>query len=232
MYKNIYIYGCSHSGFFKKFDKIGYHLKLNNIDSMSLSGLVEGKKTKLNIYNKLISSIKANNINYLILKVGQVDIECIYYYKFLIKKELITVELFIENLMLIYSKLIDQILSIYNNDFIIFSINLPSISSNNGLKNYINKIINNNKNIELNIDTNLQKQTEMALLFNKKLNELCIPKNILFIDTTSDFIDPETGLCKKKFQTNKDHHYNGLNENRNFTEAFEIFNQYLDQLVG
>jgi hypothetical protein len=228
--KTVHIFGCSHSTFFRGYSNSSYCVKLHNIDSLSLSGLVKDKHTTLHMYGRIMETLKNDPCDCLVLKIGQVDMECIYYYKSMVKKEPITIKTFVDHLIGIYSNFLDQIKQCHSGRIIIFGINLPCISTDVALYNYIRYIIGVPN--EILIDTSLIKQTSMAALFNQELATLCQQKGHTFVDTTKSFLNQKTGLCDEKFQTSRDHHYKGLNESQNFRESYTIFYKHLDTVLN
>ena len=79
----IKIYGDSHSRIFKKIKLNRFKLNVENVSGASLIGLPKSN-SKLKLRSKIITYLKNNKPDFLILKFGQVDIDLGYYYRIVV----------------------------------------------------------------------------------------------------------------------------------------------------
>lgn len=212
----VYIFGDSHCVIFLGAEKI-FEARVAGYDSASLSGLNE--KTSRLEYGKHITDIVTcqPKTYHMLLKLGQVDIEFIMYYKFYIKKEIFTFEEFSKSLIDKYRNFINKLLQI-NKNIIISSINLPSYYDSVNIQEYISRIITNGSStsaIEIRdgvdaklCDFSLTQITENFKYFNKLLHDLTIEMNLKFFDAIPLFIDDNKKLLKNEYQ-DYGHHYKG-----------------------
>jgi hypothetical protein len=123
------MFGDSHCRiFFRKLDKINsenitFYNKYQS--KVSIRGLIN-KNSKLKYRNYIIDTLKNLNINTIVcLKLGQIDLEYVYYYKKFVKKQNINLLEFIDETLEIYMSFIKEI---KNMGFrvIIISPNLPN----------------------------------------------------------------------------------------------------------
>jgi hypothetical protein len=117
---------------------------------------------------------------------------------------------------------------------IIVGISPPAYASEEQLINYTLNTIKHNQTSEdkstLMLELNLKIAHNHFIKFNKCLKEMCDELNILFFDPFNSFLNEE-GLLKKEFQSNHDHHLNGLLVNGLISEAETLFNtQFLSFL--
>lgn len=125
----IKIFGDSHSLCFlgncdrTKYIEVEYNNKkfciINNYaDSVSISGLIKDK-SRTNYNNYIKNNLNKENKYYNLFKMGQVDVEYIYYYKNLVKNENINFDKFVDKLTDNYVNFIKNI----NANIIICGIN-------------------------------------------------------------------------------------------------------------
>ena len=190
-------------------------IKNRNKDSVSITGLTN-KDSKLK-YNKIINyNINNNDNNYYIFKLGQVDVEYIYYYKLFVKKESIDIIDF-------YNKTINSYISflksICKKNIFVCGINLTSWTNIKYYISYLSSIINIDIDTlsELLKDFTLLEKQKNHLLFNKILKEKCDEENIIYFDLTNEccnITDNEISVKKEYLDIKKkDHHYNGCHGN-------------------
>lgn len=234
----VYIFGDSHCLIF--LDAVNkFKTCVCGLDSASITGL--NRITSRLEYGKYIidTIINKPKTHHILLKLGQVDIEFIMYYKAYVKKEIFTFEDFCQSLIDKYREFIQKVLEI-NKNVIIASINLPSYDNSIDIKNYISRIIiesmvlarvcldsntneSDNQIVNLGINSNdliddtkltnfsLRQITDNFMYFNKLLSDLAKELNLLFFDTTSLFINNETKLLKNEYEYHG-HHYKGFND--------------------
>jgi ribosomal protein S17E len=224
----VYIFGDSHCVIFLDAESKKFKANVAGYDGASITGLNE-KKSRLE-YGQHITHIVnyAPRTNYMLMKLGQVDLEFIMYHKAYIKRDIFTFKEFCDGLITKYGDFIKKILEI-NKNVIIASINLPSYRESVDIKGYIKRIISydsiNNKDISESVDMNKINTTDPALCnitieqltknfsyFNTLLCGLANELKLPFFDTTSLFIDINTDMLKTVFQDNG-HHYKGYNDN-------------------
>ena len=73
----------------------------------------------------------------------------------------------------------------------------------------------------------IKERTQQHLKFNDLVEKACENTSIRYADITTPFLDEKTGIIKKEFSDEKDHHYKGLVYNKEFNLAFEVFNKLL-----
>ena len=213
----VYVFGDSHCVIFVGAER-NFKSCVAGYDSASISGLNE-KNSRLEYGQHILNILNTQpKTYYMLLKLGQVDIEFIMYYKIYIKREIFTFEAFCESLINKYREFINKMLRI-NRNVIIASINLPSYHDNMNIRDYIARIITNNTSSlpEINIDAklsdfSLRKLTENFMYFNELLSNLAKEMNLKFFDPIPIFIDNDTKLLKNEYRYHG-HHYNGYNDN-------------------
>ena len=178
-----------------------------NRDSVSISGL-NNPKSKTG-YNKIINDNFKNKINcYNLFKLGQVDVEYVYYYKTLVKMENITKTDFYTNII---DKYLEYLNKFNNGNKIICGINLHASGKTDFDINYLKTIIG----IDIDIDKTLfnhQIKMEDHLKFNKILKEKCILNNITYFDLTEECIEIKNNSFELKQQFKEGGiHYKGAN---------------------
>jgi hypothetical protein len=237
----VYIFGDSHSVIF-----VGAEGKFKacvcGLDGASLSGL-NNKNSNLE-YGKYIIDTMNNRPKsyYILLKLGQVDMEFIIYYKLYFKNESFTFEMFCKSLIDKYREFIIKLLEI-NRNVIIASINLPSYHDHIDIRNYITRIItpateNYTEDKLLGDITKDPKLTTFSLIqltenfryFNGLLSALAKEMGVLLFDTTAIFIDPDTKLLKNKYR-DYGHHYNGYYDSTIDTRSIthDFFHRFFEQ---
>jgi hypothetical protein len=123
-----------------KYDK-NILIKNRNQDSVSITGL-SNNDSKLKYNATIYKNINDNDNNYYMFKLGQVDVEYIYYYKLFVKKENI-------NIIDFFTKTVDNYLSflqsLSNKNIIVCGINLTSWTHITAI--FKKSIVFSNKNI-------------------------------------------------------------------------------------
>ena len=115
----IKIYGDSHSRIFKKIKLNRFKLNVENVSGASLIGLPKSN-SKLKLRSKIITYLKNNKPDFLILKFGQVDIDLGYYYRIVVKNQSIIKREYVNNLVIKYINFINELSQLYpkqNNNF-------------------------------------------------------------------------------------------------------------------
>jgi hypothetical protein len=204
---NIHIFGDSHvRTFFGRFNKINmtnYTIYNEFKSAVSISG-INNFESKTGYGNYIYDYITNKNINDIfVFKLGQVDIETIFYYKIYIKKENITFNDFINNLLKQYINYIKKIINLNYKNIIITSTNLPI---KNNFLNMIRKKINKSINIEY------EDICKNFTLFNNKLEDICKVNNIYFLDLINymSIKNNNNNICLLKNDLyGKDHHIKG-----------------------
>lgn len=209
---NIQIYGCSHCRcFLRKSIKIGKVNIFNNFKSASsISGIINDISS-LNYKSYITKRILSKPLDYHVFKLGQIDVEYIYYYKILqgIK---ISKENFFKDI--IY-KLIN-FLKIFINKF-----GSKIIICGSNMVNPINWIITLKSILRVNKlpeDITYKSKNEDIELFNYYLKKECNQNKIKYFDLTKEccFKNKGRSFIKNKY-IGKDHHYKGA-------ENIDIYN--------
>ena len=222
----ISLFGDSHTlcfvGLSIKYDK---HLLINendknflikniNQDSVSITGL-SNNDSKLKYNTTILNNINSNINNYYVFKLGQVDVEYVYYYKLFVKKENI-------NIIDFYSKTVDKYIlflqSLPTKNILVCGINLTSWRDIKSYFKYLSYIINIDVNTvsELLKDFTLFEKQKNHLLFNNILEKKCIENNIKYFDLTNEccnISDNEISVKNEYLDVCEDHHYNGCHVN-------------------
>jgi len=190
----------------------------------------------IDIFNKSdkYNNINDNDNNYYMFKLGQVDVEYIYYYKLFVKKENI-------NIIDFFTKTIDNYISflqsLSNKNIIVCGINLTSWTNIKYYFKYLSYIIKIDVNTisELLKDFTLLEKQKNHLLFNNILEKKCIENNIKYFDLTNECCninDDEISVKKEYLSVNMDHHYNGCHGNIDDESSYNITHStFLNKLL-
>jgi hypothetical protein len=231
----IKVFGCSHSRIFKKIKLDKYQIECENISGATLLGLPKRIST-LNVKKKIITYLKKNKPDFLILKFGQVDIDLSYYYKLVIKGININKNKYIYNLISCYKKFIFELLNYIDKEkIIIFGINPPSLIDKKSCYIYTSKIIFNKNKTSYNLlkskIESIEKRTAFSKLFNIKLNEMCIKNNIKYTVVFDEFLNSKN-IVSDFFTNNNDHHLRGIeNDETNFEPTNKLFIEKLKSII-
>ena len=176
-----------------------------NQDSVSISGLNK-EKSKLGYNNTIIKNIEKVSNVYHLFKLGQVDIEYIYYYKLLVKKETITKDEFYEKIINQYLDFLQQL----NVNIIVCGSNLPGLADTNSNVKYLAYIIGIDA-CEIDKLISLQSKCEDIINFNAKLKKECEQNNIKYFDLINESIEIKDGnfFLKDIFQEGGIHYKGG-----------------------
>lgn len=198
--QNIFIYGDSHCKCFIRDNIFINNIKIYNKykSGASLTGFIKGKSL-LNYREIIYNNIYKYKKDIHLLKLGQVDLEYIYYYKKYIKKENIDIYTYISDLLNNYIKILIFLNKKYN--IVVCDLNFCSPT------NWYNYLISVLK-IKINIDINYNIKNEHILYFNNLLEKLCNKNNIIFlkINLQSHFLIYNN--LNNKY-VGKDNHYKG-----------------------
>ena len=201
---NIQIYGCSHCRCFYRED-----LEINNIhiynnfkSAASISGIINDISS-LNYKSFINKKIIDNPFDFHVFKLGQIDVEYIYYYKIL-KNIKISKENFYKDISYKFIKYLKLFRSKYATKFIICGSNLSNpINWEDNIKkvlgiNYLPKNISyNSKNHDI-------------ILFNSILKKECELNNVKYFDLTNKCcLKKKNNYFIKKKYIGKDYHYKG-----------------------
>jgi len=244
----ISLFGDSHTlcfvGLSIKYDKYllinendkNFLIKNINQDSVSITGL-SNNDSKLKYNTTILNNINSNINNYYMFKLGQVDVEYIYYYKLFVKKENI-------NIIDFYSKTVDKYIlflqSLPTKNILVCGINLTSWRDIKSYFKYLSYIINIDviSVSELLKDFTLFEKQKNHLLFNNILEKKCIENNIKYFDLINEccnISDNEISVKNKYLNVCEDSHYKGCHENIEDESCDKItcstfLNKLLDQL--
>ena len=206
---NIQIYGCSHCRCFYKEDfEINNTYIYNNFKSAaSISGIINDISS-LNYKNFINKKITNNPFDYHIFKLGQIDVEYIYYYK-LLQNIKISKEAFYKDIIYKFIVYLNLFINKYGTRIIICGSNLTNpINWEDNFKNILD--IN-----YLPKDMSYNSKNDDIILFNSILKKECELNNIKYFDLTKNccFKKDNNYYIKKKY-IGKDYHYKGA-ENSN-----------------
>jgi len=225
----VYVFGDSHADIFLGAESPNFKADVAGLDGASILGL--NKKISYLEYGKHVMFLinRSPKSCHLLLKLGQVDLEFVMYYKIYVKKENFLFKEFCEELIDKYREFINRILKI-NTNVIIAAINLPSYDGDY-IKDYIKRTITENvvtddivanKVFDMNIKDNmdlslcfftLEQLTKNFQYFNELLHNLANEMNLRFFDTTEVFIDKNTNLLKNEYRC-YGHHYKGWSDEK------------------
>jgi hypothetical protein len=229
---NIQIYGCSHCRCFSrkniKFNSI--NIFNNFISSASISGIVNDISS-LNYKSIITKKILQNPFDYHIFKLGQIDVEYVYYFKTLKKDVKISKDNFFNDIITKYISFLKHFINSYGCKIIICGSNIVNPVN---WKNNMKSILGINK---LPKDISYKSKNDDILLFNSILKKECLLKDIKYFDTTSKCckITDEFIFLNKKY-IGKDYHYKGAenddffnNESKNY--GINTYSIFLNALI-
>ncbi len=226
--KNIvYIYGDSHCVIFVGIESDNFKTIVAGYDGASITGLNETTSRLeygAHIYNIMIHRPETY---YHLLKMGQVDLEFIMYYKIYVKKEIFTFKEFCDTVIEKYRIFLDKLLKI-NKNIIICSINLPAYEDDINIKEYIRTIISVNASSDdvsnmmpimmyndtldpILCDFSLEQLVKNFTYFNDLLQNLAREYNLLYYDSTDVFIDDISNNLRDIYRSSN-HHYKGYSD--------------------
>jgi hypothetical protein len=164
----------------------------------TISGLIKDiAKTN---YKSIINTVIINNSNnYYIFKLGQVDIEYVFYYKKYNLKLEINILDFCNDIISKYIKLINNYKKI-NNNIIVCGSNM------NNFENYINTL-RQYINVS-NLSVTKDELVYNILTFNILLKNACLTNNIIYFDLIEETTDCNTHYINDIF-VGLDEHYIG-----------------------
>ncbi|QLA18314.1 tetratricopeptide repeat protein [Desulfolutivibrio sulfoxidireducens] len=217
--KKIAILGDSHVFYMfdnrHAFTARGFTPNVLPIPGASVAGLGKLHST-MQLYPKIQHYICISKTEYVVLKFGQVDVDFIYYYKkFVLKRHSLDFEKYAEALTDKYVEIAHNISKLAK--VLTCSVNLPSLFCRKQLAirgvSVITEggILTHNsmlsyKKLEALLPS-IQYRTKMTLSFNELLKKKCQDKQVAFLDTTSLFLDKQTGILNIANQKDNDHHY-------------------------
>ena len=207
-------------------------IKNRNHDSVSITGL-KNNNSKLKYNATIYKNINDNDNNYYMFKLGQVDVEYIYY-KLFVKKENINIIDFFTKTVHNYILFLQ---SLSNKNIIVCGINLTSWTHIKYYFKYLSYIINIDVNIVSKLLENftLFEKQKNHLLFNNILEKKCIENNIKYFDLTNECCninDDEISVKKEYLSINQNHHYNGCHGNIE-DELYKLtYSTFLDKLLN
>lgn len=209
---NIQIYGCSHCRCFYRedFEIDNIHIYNNFKSAASISGIINDISS-LNYKSFINKKIIDNPFDFHVFKLGQIDVEYIYYYKIL-KNIKISKENFYKDITCKFIKYLKLFISKYGTKLIICGSNL---SNPINWEDNIKKVLGINY-LPDNISYNSSNHD--IILFNSILKKECELNNIIYFDLTKKccFKKKNNYFIKEKY-IGKDYHYKGA-------ESPDVFN--------
>jgi len=209
---NIQIYGCSHARcFFRKDISIGNIKIYNNyLSSASISGIINDISS-LNYKSIITKKILEMPFDYHVFKLGQIDIEYVYYFKKLKNKLDISKEAFFLDIINKFLLFLKKFVNRYGTKIIIFGSNLCNPTN---WDSHLKSILDLN-----NLPTNLtyESKNNDVINFNLILKKECINNNIKYVDTIKESTKKKYLKLKNKY-IGDDYHYKGAENDNIFNE--------------
>lgn len=211
--KKYVIFGDSHSQFFTGRNHENLEIHLYRVPGASMAGFGK-KQSTLKVADTIRQTIYYHqDLDLLILKFGQVDVELGYYYRLVVKKESVDFTDFAEKIVSMYFDFIKS-LDVEKRRIYVLGINLPSIFKKNNAIRYTSPIITKNvqdgaevkslKKDLVNCLPEIDERTNRSLIFNEILNSFCHKNNVGYGDFLKETIDEETGRLKGEFHLRED----------------------------
>lgn len=197
--KNKYIRAC--------YANKNFLIRLKNRDSASMKGL-SNVDSKLRYSDYIVNTITRSDNEINVFKLGQVDVECGYYYKTIKTNSNITKIEFYSDIIIKY---MSYLRSLDCKNIIVCGINLPALPTTKDLIRYIGRIIDE-KDKTLFREVTLNTQIQNCIDFNNMLREQCLANNLKYFDLITESSEYNDGhICLKQEFANKinDQHYNG-----------------------
>lgn len=175
-----------------------YFFCVNSVGGATASGLENpnSKTQSMNEFRRALSLVPAPE--YIIINLGEVDTGFVIWYRK--QKYDSKIEDLINSAVCNYMELIELSQSIA--PVICISAPLPTINDDCSPKGKV-------ANLRLAVQSTQYERTQLTLLFNNKVNQLCKKKGVTYLNLDSRSLSPD-GLVNKKL-LNKDaldHHYN------------------------
>ena len=164
-----------------------------NQDSVSISGLNK-EKSKLGYNKRIVKNIENDKKTFHLFKLGQVDIEYVYYHKLLNKKENLSKEQFYTNII---SQYLDFLQSLDVN-IIVCGSNLPGLPDIKSNNNYLASVINIDIIKIEKLNLSLQDKIKDVINFNNKLKMECIKRGIIYFDLIDESLEVKDGYYSLK----------------------------------
>jgi len=230
---NIQIYGCSHSRCFsRKNIKIGKSKIYNNyMSSASISGVINDISS-LNYKSIITNNILKYPFDYHIFKLGQIDIEYVYYFKTLKKKIRLSKGDFLNDIINKFFLFIKRFINRYATKIIICGSNIVNPSN---WEETLKSILDIN---ELPSYITYESKNKDIFLFNSLLKKKCLNNNIKYFDTVE-----AACLKNKKYESlnykyiGNDYHYKGAENEESFNNkeieyGFDTYYLFLNSLLS
>ena len=233
--KKISVFGDSHSRIFKKINIENVVLDVNNISGGTITGLAKRIST-LEIKKTIITYLQNQELDYLILKFGQVDIELGYYYKLVVKNYTFTKQEYIDTIIDKYKLFLEDILKyIDKSKIIIWGINPPALLSKEKCLLYTSRIIFDNSKEKISELSNkiehVEGRTKFSFDFNYNLHLLCEKMNIKYTEVFSEILT-EKFVTNNYFTTDNDHHLKGIEtDSSNFQPLNNLFTKQIRKII-
>ena len=228
---NIQIYGCSHCRCFYRedFEINNIHIYNNFRSAASISGIINDISS-LNYKSVINKKIIDNPFDFHVFKLGQIDVEYIYYYKIL-QNIKISKENFYKDITYKFIKYLKLFIRKYATKVIICGSNL---SNPINWENNIKKVLGINY---LPDDISYNSKNHDIILFNSILKKECELNNIKYFDLTKNCCFKKDNYFIKKKYIGRDYHYKGAEnpdifnlENKNYgLSTYSIFLNILVQ---
>lgn len=198
----------------RAFSTTGTNAEVIFIGGATITGFGRRAST-LDVYNRIERYIKTFKPSSVVLKFGQVDVDLGLHYKKIVKKEPTN---YLQHFNEIIKAYMDSVLQLPPCcQYIFCGINIPSQLSQQSTIDYTSRIITENIQDNSNAEScrkelakllpSLEKRTKMSLDFNKMLKKECKCNGFAYLDYTEYFMDSTTGIIKKRYSDDMDHHY-------------------------
>lgn len=195
------------------YNGVGIHPTLLTISGASVAGFGKARST-LKIFPNLLKFIDVTKPRHMLLKLGQVDIECGYYYKKFVKDRTLEMESYVDRLVEQYVHAIQSLP--VSTTYCACGINLPTLFDQEDATEYVCRVISKDLSTDQQnkcrdfLDSELpsiSERTKHALMFNSKLKNAVSDVFIQYIDFTDIFYEK----CSRRLRSEvsgEDQHYN------------------------
>jgi hypothetical protein len=193
---NISVFGDSHARSFNNIAINGANIDVNALSGATLTGLVKRIST-LEVLDKIKEYINKNpNIDFLILKFGQVDIDLKFFYKKYVKQENISDIEYIQECVRACKVLIESISEVFPREkIVICGINPPTPVDAQQALEYTSSIILTNEaekvisSAEFAEDINYSKRLSRSAKLNFELRSMCRESKIKYFEVFGEILD-------------------------------------------
>ena len=224
--KKVLVFGDSHSTYFNISSEMETKRVSNKINIKTISMLgstIAGfgkRKSTLSVRETFLSQMELEKPDYVVFALGQVDMELGYFYRKVIKNEIVEMDKYIKSVLDVYIQSIVDLKKnkLFNNvEIIIKGINNPCLTHNRDKAiNYTNRVIIENGEKEKipeytemlkKIFPSAHERVKNHSQFNQSVRRACQKEGFTYFDLNDDLCSKKTGFVLDKFYpANEDHH--------------------------